>query len=231
MIYRGTVRDGVVVLPPHVHLPDGMDVAVQPIETQTDENRLAPQATMRNGVPVFPPLQDTPAPGLSSVRQLRDETPNNEPRRDWLLEMADVEGTVRSTSVGGMAADLGLLPLIPADSKRVFGRLLEFARRARGLSVEQLAEQANVDFAEVVEIEQHDDAIPQPRTVYQLAQALELPADKLIEVAGLAKARREIRDAALRFAARSEPTTQLTPVEREAFEEFVKVLVENSDGG
>ncbi len=31
MIYRGTVRNGVVVLPPDVHLPDGQDVTVQPV--------------------------------------------------------------------------------------------------------------------------------------------------------------------------------------------------------
>lgn len=32
MIYRGTVRNGVVVLPPDVHLPDGQDVTVQPVD-------------------------------------------------------------------------------------------------------------------------------------------------------------------------------------------------------
>ena len=31
MIYRGTVRGGVVVLPPDVHLPDGQYVTVQPV--------------------------------------------------------------------------------------------------------------------------------------------------------------------------------------------------------
>ena len=32
MIYRGTVRNGVVVLPPDVQLPDGQDVTVQPVD-------------------------------------------------------------------------------------------------------------------------------------------------------------------------------------------------------
>lgn len=31
MIYRGTVRNGVVVLPPDVHLADGQSVTVQPV--------------------------------------------------------------------------------------------------------------------------------------------------------------------------------------------------------
>lgn len=32
MIYRGTVRNGVVVLPADVHLPGGQDATVQPVE-------------------------------------------------------------------------------------------------------------------------------------------------------------------------------------------------------
>ena len=60
---------------------------------------------------------------------------------------------------------------------------------------------------------------------------LGLPAGSLTEVAGLSKPRRAVSEAALRFAARSEPTAKLTKYEREAFEEFVKVLAEASDGG
>jgi len=33
MIYRGTVQDGVIVLPADVHLPEGTTVAVQPLES------------------------------------------------------------------------------------------------------------------------------------------------------------------------------------------------------
>ena len=36
MIYRGTVRNGVVVLPSDVHLPDGQDVTVQPVAESLD---------------------------------------------------------------------------------------------------------------------------------------------------------------------------------------------------
>jgi 16S rRNA A1518/A1519 N6-dimethyltransferase RsmA/KsgA/DIM1 with predicted DNA glycosylase/AP lyase activity len=52
-----------------------------------------------------------------------------------------------------------------------------------------------------------------------------------MEVAGLATPRPEVRSAALKFAARSEPTSQLTDEERGALEEFVKVLIESSDKG
>lgn len=159
------------------------------------------------------------------------DTKHTGPRPEWLLKMADSEDSCRSISVGGMAADLGMLPPISDESHRVFGRLIEFARRAKGLSLEQLARQADVDLAEIVEIERNDDAIPQLRTVYQLARVLGLSAGGLVEVAGLASPRPEVSDAALRFAARSEPTATLTPTERDALEEFVKVLVEVSDRG
>lgn len=112
----------------------------------------------------------------------------------------------------------------------VFGRLIEYARRRHGLSVENLAERADVDLAAIVEIETNDRVIPEVRTVYQLAQALKLPTSKLMEVAGLATARPEVSRAALKFAARSEPTSKLTRDEREAFDEFVKVLAESTDG-
>jgi len=153
------------------------------------------------------------------------------PHREWLLRMADIEDSSKCIAAGGMAADIGMLAHVAGESQRVFGRLVEFARRARGLSVEQLSAQADVDLGEIVTIERDEDAVPQPRTVYQLAQVLGLPAGSLTEVAGLTRPRREVSEAALRFAARSEPTAKLTKDEREAFEEFVKVLAEASDGG
>ncbi len=76
MIYRGTVRNGVVILPPDVHLPDGLDVAVQPVESKSAPTiPTSWQGAMRNGVPVFPPSSFDTAPNLQLVNELRDETP------------------------------------------------------------------------------------------------------------------------------------------------------------
>lgn len=152
------------------------------------------------------------------------------PSRDWLLKAADIEDACRSVSVGGLAADLGMLSSGAASIKPAFGRLIEYARRNQGLTVEKLAERADVDLAAILEIETDDKAVPEVRTIYQLAQALRLPQAKLMELAGLATPKPEISRAALKFAARSEPTSKLTRDEREAFEEFVKVLAEASDG-
>lgn len=153
------------------------------------------------------------------------------PNSNWLRRMADAEDKCVSVSVGGLAHDFGMFQPTVAETPRVFGRLIEYARRERGMSVEALANAANVDLAEIVAIETEHDALPKPRTVYQLAQVLKLPASRLTELAGLAQPRRSLSEAAVRFAARSEPTTKLSDDEKEAFEEFVKVLAESSDGG
>jgi transcriptional regulator with XRE-family HTH domain len=152
------------------------------------------------------------------------------PPRAWLERAGEIEDKSRSLSVGGLASDFGMLRSAISDVQPVFGRLIEYARRKHGLSVEKLAEQAGVDLAAVVEIERNDRVLPEVRTVYQLAQVLNLPPGRLMEVAGLMTPKPEVSHAALRFAARSEPTTRLSQDENNALEEFVKVLVETSDG-
>ncbi len=149
--------------------------------------------------------------------------------RGVFLEAATSHGE-SCVSVGGLAMEVGVLQTAAVRFPRVFGQLVEYARRSQGLTVESLAQQADIDLTELVAIERNEDMQPSPRTVYQIAQVLKLPASKLMELAGLAEARDEgLGKAALRFAARSEPTAKLSKEEREAFEEFVRVLVECSD--
>lgn len=76
MIFRGTVRDGVVVLPADVHLPEGMDVTVQPVQSLSAQTVSSSwQAAMRNGVPVFTPGNVKANSDLELVNELRDEMP------------------------------------------------------------------------------------------------------------------------------------------------------------
>jgi transcriptional regulator with XRE-family HTH domain len=160
---------------------------------------------------------------------MKDTKNTGFPNSQWLRRMADAEDRCESTSVGGLAQELGVLPTGAPEPPRVFGRFVEFARRQRGLSPEALAEAASVDLGELVAIENECVEVPTARTVYQLAQVLQVPAGKLSEIAGLTQSRTTVSEAAIRFAARSEPTAKLTEDERRAFEEFVKVLVESSD--
>ncbi|SRR6266404_1280467 len=154
------------------------------------------------------------------------------PTERWIRRMADAEDGCASIAVGGLAYDLGMLtPGNHENAPWVFARLLTLARRRREMTIDALAKEADVDVAELLALE-NGDVTPTPRTVYQLAQVLGVSTSKLLAVAGLADVEDEsLKEATLRFAARSEPTTKLSKPERDALEEFVKVLVEKSDGG
>lgn len=153
-----------------------------------------------------------------------------QPNEAWLRQAADLEDQYGPVSVGGMAHELGMLKVSTTKPTGVFGRFVEFARREQQLSVEDFANQTCVELAELVTLEQDPDAEPRPRTVHKLAAFLKLPVGPLMELAGLAEAKDpDIGTAALRFAARSETNAQLNPQEHQAYEEFVKVIVEASD--
>lgn len=146
--------------------------------------------------------------------------------RAWLKMLAEREnyGVV---SAGGCAArSVAQQPVsFHRQPVRVFGQLIEYARRELNLTLEALARRADINLAELVTIERDPQALPEPRTVHQLANVLNLPVVKLLVLAGLDEPRDEsLTEAAVRFAARSEPSTSLSAAEREVLEEFVKVL-------
>jgi len=74
MIYRGHVQGQVIVLAGDVHLPDGLEVLVEPLDRQAAPASSA-DFTDRNGVPVFPRSTPETAPGLDLVNALRDDAP------------------------------------------------------------------------------------------------------------------------------------------------------------
>ena len=156
--------------------------------------------------------------------------------RDWLLTKANEEDNC-VISVGGLACRVvaeakAHAEEIPETTRRVaFARFVKLSRRKLRLTVEQLAEQADVDVSQLVEIEVGECDAPEPRTVYNLSQALNYPQDRLMVMSGLARPRdRRLAEATVRFAARSEPVNVLSPEEEEALLEYVKVVVESSDG-
>ena len=80
---------------------------------------------------------------------------------------------------------------------------------------------------DLVEIESDPHPKPEPRTVYQLADYFNVPRSSLLQVAGLTELKdTRLFDEAVRFAARSEPMTTLTPEEGAALESFVAALSE-----
>ncbi|MFT5042747.1 MAG: transcriptional regulator with XRE-family HTH domain [Hyphomicrobiaceae bacterium] len=147
--------------------------------------------------------------------------------RERLVRLADVEAGSASIAVGGLASDLGMLEPAEGPQLPVFGRLVELLRRKRGWTVEKLSDESDVSLRQLVAIEEDEDYRPEPRTVYKLAEIFDLPVEGLSELSGLADRRGEgLEEAALRFAARSEPTSRLSTEESQALDELVKVLHE-----
>jgi len=151
--------------------------------------------------------------------------------KEWCLRMANLEGDAE-IGAGKVAID----PVFDGESfaasngdepSIAFGRFVRLMRRDRGLTIEKLAEEADVDISELVEIEEDTRHRPEPRTVYQLANYFRVHRSKLMQVAGLVVPNdNTIVEEAVRFAARSEPVAQLTREERAALAAFVAVLSE-----
>jgi len=153
--------------------------------------------------------------------------------RKWLERRAEQEDR-HFISVGGLIsaldptcqAEVSEMPSIET-TKTAFVRLLQLARRERKLSLEKLAEKADVDLAELLKIETDENFTPGLRTVHQLASTLDLPAKKLMVLAGLLQVKDpHLQQASVRFAARSEPIGNVSPEEHAALEEYVKFLNE-----
>lgn len=110
-------------------------------------------------------------------------------------------------------------------SRTAFGRLINLWRRQRGIKLDQLAERAHVDLAELITIERDVRYIPEPRTVYQLAITLGVPTAGMLQLSGNVIARdSHLGEEAVRFAARADSVEKLSADEHQALEEFVKYL-------
>jgi HTH-type transcriptional regulator, competence development regulator len=152
--------------------------------------------------------------------------------KDWCVRMAELEAD-EEIGVGLVAVD----PVFDGESLAqseepavAFGRFVSLMRRNRGLSVEKLADEADVDVVELLSIEEVAQYKPEVRTVYQLANFFALPRATLLQVAGLTLPKdSRIIEESVRFAARSEPVEALTNEERSALETFVSVLSEDKD--
>lgn len=152
--------------------------------------------------------------------------------REWFERRASLEG---DTEVGA-----GMLARDPSpeeaaarsptetdlETRFAFGSLVEAMRRKGGLTMEKLAEKANVDVAEIRNIERDAHYRAEPRTVYQLASTFGLPNKALLQLSGNAAARdSHMHEHAMRFAARSGESVQsLSKDEKRALEEFIAYL-------
>ena len=72
MVYRGQVCGDVIVLSDGVHLPEGLEVLVQPVGVEAG-NAPPIEVKLRNGIAVFDSTGMGPAPDLELVNELRDD--------------------------------------------------------------------------------------------------------------------------------------------------------------
>jgi transcriptional regulator with XRE-family HTH domain len=116
------------------------------------------------------------------------------------------------------------------ESRLALGRFVSLARRRHRLSMEALAEKANVDVGELFSIERDVHHLPETRTLYQLATVFGVSQRKLMGLSGLTK-QKDVRyvDEAIRYAARSESISRLTKEEEAALDGLIAVLSERRE--
>ena len=153
--------------------------------------------------------------------------------KEWCIRMAQLEADAE-IGAGQLANDPVFdgepAPVVASDEEWLnlaFGRFVRLMRRRSGISLEKLADDADVDIGDLIKIEADPRHKPELRTAYQLANYFKVPRSGLMQVAGLTTQKNaKLLDESIRFAARSEPTAALTPEERAALEAFVAVLSE-----
>lgn len=151
--------------------------------------------------------------------------------KKWFAKSASIEGN-SEVGAGIPPTHRDTHPSIPNDinhleSRIAFGQFVELWRRNKGWNPEKLAEEADIDPQDILEIEHSPNSVPEAYAVHALAKVFAIQPAKLMELAGLTVSRTSVlREEAIRFAARSESIEALTHHEREAFEAFAKTLSE-----
>ena len=74
------------------------------------------------------------------------------------------------------------------------GKFIELSRRQRKLRVEDSANQAGIEAAEVLQAEDEDTSATEPRVIFALANFLHADATKLLELSGHVERRTESLD-------------------------------------
>jgi len=109
------------------------------------------------------------------------------------------------------------------DARIAFGQFVVLWRRNKGWNAARLATEAGIGPGDVLEIESYCE--PKPDSVCKLAEIFGVPAEPLLELVGLAVTETpHLREEAVLFAARAEPTATLSEEERQALGSFVTLL-------
>jgi len=152
--------------------------------------------------------------------------------KEWLLKDLDKDGADIVTA-GKLQNVKGEQSCAPLEIKPVvvsaFAKLISLKRRDKSLTPEKLANQARIDLDELISIEQRPGYVPEPRTVCNLAAALNLPQEEMLQLSGNKVLRNDKLFAhAEKFAANAPSMEKLNSAERRALEDFVKIIISSS---
>lgn len=153
---------------------------------------------------------------------------------EWCLAMA--RGEV------GFDIGAGLLAIDPTgsqelhendnaeESRLALSRFVTLMRRKGGMSIEALADRADIDVGELLAIEKDAHHAPEVRTIYKLAMVFGVSQKKLMGLSGLTRPKDiSYVDQAVRYAARSESIAVLSAEEQAALDGFISILSETKD--
>jgi ribosome-binding protein aMBF1 (putative translation factor) len=105
--------------------------------------------------------------------------------------------------------------------------LLVLLRRRDGLDEVELARKADVEQAEIRQIESQPGFIPHPRTIFKLEKQFGLPSGVLAKLSGAVKHNSPVlEEKAMEFAASAQTIGKLSRAERQLLNEFIKFLTE-----
>lgn len=162
--------------------------------------------------------------------------------KDWCLAMARLEAGME-VGAGTTAIDPVFTQEVEAvrhgetsaaladsdgdESRLALGRFVTLMRRRGRLSIEQLANKADIEIGDLLSLEKDAHHIPEVRTIYRLAMVFGVSQKKLMGLSGLTRPK-DVRyvGEAVRYAARSESISELTAEEAAALDGLIALLSE-----
>jgi len=110
-----------------------------------------------------------------------------------------------------------------------FRLVVQMLRKRHGLTVDKLAQRADVEREEIVAMERNNGYRPSPLTLHKLCQFFGIPERRMLVLAGaIRETPQDFTERASGFAAQSESFAGLTKEEKKVLDEFVQFLKEDS---
>lgn len=126
-------------------------------------------------------------------------------------------------------ADEGAAEDNPEASRLALGRFINLMRRDQGLSIEDLAQKADIEIGELLSLENNASHLPDVRTLYQISEVFGVSQEKLMGLSGLTHSNDDnYVEEAVRYAAKSASIEVLSEEEHTILNGFISVLSENS---